>query len=86
VNKTLFDKYDDSNLGYFRVRLTDINDPNVSINHKDVTCGEGLYYSKWQFLSVSVKMAYDARNSDVRIIQGVEGHDHIYTTNEERTF
>jgi hypothetical protein len=68
------------------VRLTDINDPNVSINHKGVTCGEGLYFSTWQFLSVSVKMAYDARNSDVRIAQGIPGHDHVYTTNSERTF
>ena len=86
ANKTLFDKYDDNGLGYFRVRLEDDNDPNVSINHKDVTCGEGLFYATWQFLSVSVKMAYDARNSDVRIVQGVEAHDHVYTTNSERTF
>ena len=86
ANKTLFDKYDDNGLGYFRVRLEDDNDPNVSINDKDVTCGEGLFYATWQFLSVSVKMAYDARNSDVRIVQGLPGHDHVYTTNSERTF
>jgi len=76
VNKTLFDKYDENNVGYFRVRLNHDNEPNVSINHWDATCGEDLDYATWQFLSISVKMAYDARNSDVRMVQGVNQIDH----------
>jgi len=58
----------------------------VNINNDHVTCGEDLTYSAWQFLSVGVKMNADALTNDVRIMQGVAGHDHAYYTKPKEHF
>jgi len=58
----------------------------VNINNNYVTCGEDLAYTEWQFLSVSIRMNADALTNDVRIMQGVAGHDHIYYTKPKEHF